>query len=520
MICILHGYLLEGSGSNLWTRSVVESLCRTGHTVHLLAQETHPELYPFITEARRYPPLREPEVLLAREAVLPGACILHKPVLGDTLPVYVHDRYEEFPRVVPMVDLATAEIEEYLQRNVAVLRRVVRENGITSMHANHAVLMSVVAQRVSAETGVPFAVMPHGSALEFAVKRDERFRRMATGAFAAARRIFTIGDEMRQRVRETLPEVPGLEEKFRTLHLGVDTSQFVPIERGERGETIARLVDSLRGAPRAPLGAYDEKLPDADLEEKLAGVDWERDPVLLYVGRLISTKGVHAVITALPLLLEQRPDLRLLVVGHGPLRPVLEALLSALEAGDRHEVERIVATGRQLEGSPEGGGGDAELPEAARFLEALRRNGESAAYFDAGRRHVRSERAVFTGYLTHGELRFLFPCADAAIFPSLVREAGPLVFLEAMASGAFPLGTYFGGMKASIDSVAGALPQGHAEAMKLRPEPEHTVSDIVRNVPVALDSPSEVRKALVGVARERYDWTGVAATLYEELTTM
>jgi hypothetical protein len=30
MICILHGYLLEGSGSNLWTRSVVESLCRQG----------------------------------------------------------------------------------------------------------------------------------------------------------------------------------------------------------------------------------------------------------------------------------------------------------------------------------------------------------------------------------------------------------------------------------------------------------------------------------------------------------
>ena len=30
MICILHGYLLDGSGSNLWTRSIVESLCRQG----------------------------------------------------------------------------------------------------------------------------------------------------------------------------------------------------------------------------------------------------------------------------------------------------------------------------------------------------------------------------------------------------------------------------------------------------------------------------------------------------------
>jgi hypothetical protein len=27
-LAIIHGYLLEGSGSNLWTRCVVEALCR------------------------------------------------------------------------------------------------------------------------------------------------------------------------------------------------------------------------------------------------------------------------------------------------------------------------------------------------------------------------------------------------------------------------------------------------------------------------------------------------------------
>jgi hypothetical protein len=47
------------------------------------------------------------------------------------------------------------------------------------------------------------------------------------------------------------------------------------------------------------------------------------------------------------------------------------------------------------------------------------------------------------------------PCCDVAIFPSVVAEVGPLVFLEALASGAFPLGTYFAGMAASINSVAG-----------------------------------------------------------------
>jgi glycosyltransferase involved in cell wall biosynthesis len=547
MICILHGYLLEGSGSNLWTRSIVESLCRQGKTVHLMAQENHPERYPFITEARRYPPGGAAEVFLERPSVLAGTCILHKPVLGDTLPVYVHDRYEEFPHVVPMVELPTEVIEAYVARNAAVLRRIVRENGITALHANHAVLMSVVAERVGAELGMPFSVMPHGSALEFAVKRDDRFRALAADAFRSARRIFAIGDEMRQRVREALPEVPDLEEKFSGLHLGVDTRQFVPVARGERRENIRKLGGSLEGVPRGrePAAAaealagldagmslpettaafaaahrYDDKAPDADVEEKLAAVDWDRDPVLLYVGRLISTKGVHAVIAALPLLLEQRPDLRLVVVGHGPLREPLEAMLRALQAGDRPMVERIVAWGRALEGAPEGEGGGTELTQAARFLDGLRERGALDAYFDAGRRHVRPERAIFTGYLTHKELRYLFPCTDVAVFPSVVKEAGPLVFLEAMASGAFPLGTYFAGMKASIDSVADAIPAACSDAMKLSPDPRLTVDDIVRNVPRALETGDDVKEALFDVARERYDWTGVSAKLYAEMMAM
>ncbi|HEX5726471.1 MAG TPA: glycosyltransferase [Longimicrobiaceae bacterium] len=548
MLCILHGYLLDGSGSNLWTRSVVESLCRQGETVHLMAQENHPERYPFITEARRYLPGGGVETFYRREPDgTPGGCVLHKPVLGDTLPVYVWDKYEEFPNVVPMVDLPDEAIADYLERNVAALLRVVRENGITAMHANHAVLMSVVAQRVGAATGVPFAIMPHGSALEYAVKRDPRFLRLAEGAFAAARRIFVMGVEMRSRVLSVFTEVPGLEDRIRELHLGVDTSQFVPVPRSGRRARIAELCGALAGLPRGRTPAQTEamlgrlrggmdrpaleealaaargfasKSPDAELEARLGAVDWDRDPTLLYVGRLISAKGVQEVIAALPLLLERTPDLRLLVVGHGPLREPLEALLWALEHGERSLAELIVRWGRALEGDPEGEGGGEELTKVARFFEQLRARGELDAYFAAGRARVRPDRVLFTGYLTHRELRYLFACCDVAVFPSVVKEAGPLVFLEALASGAFPLGTYFGGMQASIDSVAAALPPGDAEPMKLSPDPERTVADIVRHVPVALAVGERSKDALCRVAREHYDWSSVTRIFLAELRAL
>lgn len=544
MICILHGYLLEGSGSNLWTRSIVESLCRQGETVHLMAQENHPERYEFIAEARRYLPDGAEETVFRRESPLAGCCTLHKPVLGEVLPVYVWDRYEEFSRPTAMVELSDPEIEEYLERNVRALLRIVQENGITSIHANHAVLMPTVAQRVSEATGVPFAVMPHGSALEYAVKRDARFRRLATEAFTAARRVFVHGEEMRQRVRDSLPDVPGLEAKFSDLHLGVDTRSFEPVDRTGRRASIARLQGALAGLPRgrtpaqtegmlarlrgdmdaaelrgafAPAQEYDGKTPDAELEGRLDAVRWESDATLLYVGRLISTKGIQGIVAALPLLLERRPDLRLLVVGHGPLREPLEAMLWALEHGERGLVERIVAEGRELEGTPQGDTGGAELTMVARFLEQLEERGELDAYYAAARERVRRDRVVFTGYLTHRELRYLFPCCDAAVFPSVVKEAGPLVFLEALASGSFPLGTYFGGMKASIDSVAEVLPPGEAEAMKLSANAERTVADIVANVPPALELGERHREALFRLARERYDWGSVTRKLADEL---
>jgi glycosyltransferase involved in cell wall biosynthesis len=408
------------------------------------------------------------------------------------------------------------------------------------------VLMPVAAQRVSAATGVPFAIMPHGSAIEYAVKRDERFLRYATGAFGAAGRIFVIGEEMRQRVRAVFGGVPELEAKLTELHLGVDTSLFQPIPREVRRENVAGLLRSVAEVPRGKTdeqsrrlrerldggltlaelrerltdaSGYDAKRPDSDLDEKLARVDWEREETLLFVGRLIAAKGVHSILAALPLILSRRPALRLIVVGHGPLREPMEAFLWALGQGERRLAESIVAWGRTLEGTADIAEG-AELTEVRLFFAALERRGELDAYWESARRHLDPDRVIFTGYLEHPQLRYLFPCCDAAVFPSVVREAGPLVFLEAMASGCFPLGTDFGGMAASIASAAQVLPADDVRWMKLSPDPEHTVTDIAAHVPAALEVAPRHRQTLARLARERYDWASVSRKFDAELRAL
>ena len=123
-----------------------------------------------------------------------------------------------------------------------------------------------------------------------------------------------------------------------------------------------------------------------------------------------------------------------------------------------------------------------------------------------------------TGYLTHRELCFLFPCCDVALFPSVVAEAGPLVFLEALACGCFPIGTYFAGMAASIDSISAVLPGEVTELMKL--SVERTVLDIVEKTAGALAFKGFYGRTLREIAVSKYDWRGVADVFKETLSRL
>jgi glycosyltransferase involved in cell wall biosynthesis len=420
--------------------------------------------------------------------------------------------------------------------------QVAQDHDITVMHANHAVLMSVVAERVSRARSIPFAIMPHGSAIEYAVKKDKRFLRLAGEAFQAAARIFVVGREMRERANTVFASVANIDAKMSELKLGVDTSLFEPVQTKDRHKNIAGLVESISGVPRGktpemshsmlarlngdltlegaraaiePAANYTGKQPDSDLESKLAAVDWQREKILLFVGRIITSKGLQSIIAALPLILDRHSNSRLVVVGHGPLREALEAWIWALGRGERRLAEKIVEWGSALEGfEPK------ELTEVRRFYDALSASGDLDEYFRKAEHHMRSDRVIFTGYLTHRELRYLFPCCDLAIFPSVVAEAGPLVFLEALASGCFPLGTYFAGMAASIDSVAENLPEADAELMKLSADSSLTVSDIAAKVPAVLSLGDKHKMRLREVAIQSYDWKNVARTLRAQLQSL
>ena len=89
-ILIFHGYLLEGTGSNVYNARLAAALVGLGHEVHLLCQDRRPERQPFVDAVGDW----EQGSLRVRELRGDVRCTVYRPDIGGLLPVYVADGYD------------------------------------------------------------------------------------------------------------------------------------------------------------------------------------------------------------------------------------------------------------------------------------------------------------------------------------------------------------------------------------------------------------------------------------------
>ena len=539
MLCIVHGYGLNESGSNLWTREVTRALVRNGETVHLVCRVSNPQDFDFVAEAFAYDAEGNPERLLERETPgYSGHCVLHRPH-AEVVPTYVRPTLTEGPAKC-ILDLDDEPIATYLDHQEAALRSVVANHGIEAIHVNHMVLMSEAVRRIHETEGLPFVLMPHGSALEYVVKKDPRMRAIAERVLEAAGRVITLSAELQERIFAVYPDMDGLAAKTTRVPPGVDVSRFTLLPRERRGESLEALRkeltkhevgrtaeqtvafrDGLRDdLSRDELDAlfdaasdFSERAPEGTLARDLDRIDPERDEILTFVGRFLGHKGVADIVAALPVIFAERPNAKLVLAGGGPLREVLEALLVALSKGHRTLVRDLLAWGDDLEGQQSD-----PMARVALYLDELEARGDLDAWFEAAEEHADPDRVIFTGFLEHDLLQYLLPCCDVGVFPSHVPEAGPLVAVEAMASGCFPSGTYQAGMASILDAARDSgLPEEAVALARISPEPGRSVGEIARQVPRLLEIAPHHRETLRRVAEEHFDWKSVAAAIASNL---
>jgi glycosyltransferase involved in cell wall biosynthesis len=506
-ILVFHGYLLRGTGSNVYNALLATALARAGHEVHLLCQERHPQDVDAVGAAGDWD-----GGALRVHPIRPGRTVTtYRPDLGGVLPVYVADRYEGV-EARTYAELDDAAIADYVARNVEAVRDVADLVAPDLALANHLVMGPLILARALGDT-VPYAVKVHGSALEYTVKpQPERFLPAAREGLAGARTVLVGSRHTAESLWAAMddPDLPG---RTRLGPPGVDVEAFRPRTRVQAGYDIRTLTESLADQaadapawdPKAePVSAFSRAAAEA--AEAIARLDPVRDRHVAFVGKLIVSKGVDLLAAAWPLVLAAVPEARLVVVGFGGFRDGLERLLAALAAGDLDAVREIAAEGRAAEGGPR-----APLRLLGAFLDDLETAGDREAYLAAAR--GLEDRVVLTGRLEHEELAPLLAACEAQVVPSTFPEAFGMVAVEAAACGALPVVADHSGLGEVRAILASAVPEEARPWLGFDTGPR-AVRDLAERLIAWFQAPEELREAtreaLVRTARDQFSWDGVA----------
>jgi glycosyltransferase involved in cell wall biosynthesis len=492
-VLIFHGYLLRGTGSNVYNAELAEALAKLGHEVHLLCQDRSADELEWVDSVGG--------------PGKPGAVTVHVPDIGGLLPVYVADSYAGF-EVKTFSDLTGSELDRYLDANVAAVQAVEREAGAPEAAlSNHLVMGPVILARAglgAATGGKGYASKVHGSALEYTVKPEpERFLPLAREGMEAASGVLVGSRHTGESLWRAL-ELDGLEEKTRLGPPGVDVELFSPA--ADEADADRRLGDLALRLKRDAAEGTDttwgrDPRAAADAAEWFAGGG---GPRALFVGKLIVSKGVDLLLAAWPLVLAAHPDARLLVIGFGEYRETLQRLWMGLATGNADTGRQIAARGRGLEGGEEG-----RLEMLADFLDDPHR--ASGAYYRAAVAAPGSVR--FAGRLEHEEVADVVPAADALVFPSTFPEAFGMVAAEAAAAETLPVGAHHSGIAEVSGKLAAELPESAAPLVSFELG-GRAIEDIAERLNAWFGLPEAEREPARAALRETaariWSWDGVA----------
>jgi glycosyltransferase involved in cell wall biosynthesis len=499
-ILVWHGWLLDGTGSNVYTAKAAEAWRRAGHQVVLVCQEPRAARMPFVdavaTAEAGSVSGHEPTGVSAAA----GSVTIIRPYIGDLLPVFVLDEYEGF-RVVTFVDLTEGDLQTYLTRNVEALRAVVRWRPPDAIVAGHAVPGAVIARRA---LGRGYAAKIHGSDLEYAMHLQERYRRLGEEGLIGAGLVVGASDDVLARTVAAVPSVAG---RTRRVEPGVEVQRWRPLPRLAALETAATQLEAdpetARGRPARLDGdvghhlrhrdgtgldalarTYDQQAPDPEAAGRFRALAGHRGPLIGYLGKLIPQKGVERVIEAVALL---GSDVRASIIGYGLFREWYVALVMALHKGDAEAHAWLGdASPMRLELGPD------EVRRAVGL----------------------GSRISFTGRLDHRYAPEAVAAMDVLVVPSTLEEAFGMVAAEGAATGALPVVA----RHSSLAEVAAALEgaAGRPGLLSFEPGPGATrrlAEALERILALHPDERAAARKAVRGHVVAEWTWDRTAERL-------
>jgi glycosyltransferase involved in cell wall biosynthesis len=292
-VLLWHGYLLRGTGSNIYKANIVRAWRAAGHDVLLMCQEREMEDLHFVDAYGDFSPQNDRfEITETGVNAAAGSVHIVRPSIGELLPVYVVDHYDGF-RVKQYLELTRSELADYVAQNVDALTTAIKKFEPRAIVAGHEVMGPFIAREAQERTGAMYAAQLHGSALEYVVKQSAEYLDYATRGLGGAHAVIGGSEYM---VREASSVIPGWSDRAHIVNPGCDVELFRP--------AVSRST---------------------------------AQPNVGYVGKFIPQKGVHNLLAALGL--TSAPGLRAVIIGYGSLDEPLSHLWQCLQTGDQAGIE-------------------------------------------------------------------------------------------------------------------------------------------------------------------------------------
>ncbi len=444
---IVHGYYLQGAGSNFFVYHTCKSLVELGHDVILVCQETSVWDYDIITEVWDYSSDQNQFILtLKRDQNHNGRCMLYRPFIGKNLPVFTYEDHKPFISR-ELCYMSDQDIAMYVKYNVHALEDILQHHSIDVLWAHHCLLQPYI---VSSVTMIPESCYRiatiHGNAIQCIQKKKTLIRYAVEGLKSFHHICFTspeIQKEFMSLFQEIVlqdknEDLTQWESRMSIIFPGIDTDLFHPIEREtSKAHVLEEVLQLTKSQTQiGPTILNEDHYWDTDVLEifRLSTINTQNHPMILFFGRYSWTKGIQMLAIAIPLILQKHPNARFVFTGFGPTQTYAETLISYLHHG-RKELFLESIQNPDL--------WDAQIEHyTTTYLRSFLHWMEDPAfrdhYFQAAKNEI--QKAVyFTGYVDQPIISKLIRCADVAVFPFLIPESFGGVTLESLGSGVIPL---------------------------------------------------------------------------------
>jgi len=522
---MVHGYLLSGTGSNLYVRNIVKKMCEMGQDVVLVCQEFTPEDYDFIARHIRAAG-DEYHVVFDRETPYPGKCEIYVPDTNNELLVYVHDRYKDL-NVREMKDVSEEGIQEYIRLNARTIQYICENYDISKAYSNHLVLQpQYVAKGIKdAQSRARHIVIGHGSDLNYAISQSEYLDGLSRTTLTTCDQLVAVS----QHSKETMQEFYGDLDlsTCKVINAGLDEQLFgdmaeheekamleAVIDATDRGhgfsaqqsEMIGAMIDQNSFDFEEVQASYEAKDVETGIKDRLFDMLYTRDnEIVIYLGKYLETKGLIPLVLGLPLLYARNPRIDFIFVGFGALRAQLEYILQLIKQ-NRLEVffEHAHDLGVTLE----------QDFKAVEELKQYLSDPENRAHYEKGVESL-DTNTLFTGYFDQRYAVRILHSAEVSIFPSIYVEAFGMVIIEAMAAKVKPLCTRHSGFKETLDTAAANIPGMDIDDFSVPLDERVLFNTVERTIALLEENKEDLVNEMSEFALNNYSWKGITKQLME-----